>query len=97
MATPEPDRFVEQYHQALDAFFRGDPGPAQALYSHEDDASLANPFGPVAVGWAEVSETMERAAANYRDIALALAPGTSELQRGTAKAGASSCPSATTR
>ena len=67
MATPEPDRFVEQYHQALDAFFRGDPGPAQALYSHEDDASLANPFGPVAVGWAEVSETMERAAANYRD------------------------------
>jgi ketosteroid isomerase-like protein len=66
MATPDLERIVEQYHDALDAFFRGDPSPAQALYSHEDDASLANPFGPVAVGWAQVAEAMERAAANYR-------------------------------
>ena len=35
-----------------------------------------------------------RKAAAYRDLALGLEPGTSELQRGTAKAGASSCPSA---
>jgi ketosteroid isomerase-like protein len=66
MATPDLDRTVEQYHAALDAFFRGDAGPAQALYSHEADATLANPFGPVAVGWAQVTEAMERAAANYR-------------------------------
>ena len=35
-----------------------------------------------------------RAAAAYRDLALGLAPGTSELQKGTKKEGASACPSA---
>lgn len=39
----------------------------KTLYSHLEDASLANPFGPVATGWSEVAETMERAASNYRD------------------------------
>lgn len=67
MVSPALDRFVRDYHEALDAFFRGDPEPAKALYSHAADASLANPFGPVAVGWANVEETMERAASNYRD------------------------------
>ena len=59
--------FVDEYHRALDAFFRGDPEPAKRLYSHLEDASLANPFGPVAVGWRQVEQTMERAASNYRD------------------------------
>ena len=54
-------------HQALDAFFQGDPGPMKALYSHESDATLANPFGPPAVGWDEVEAAMDRAAAHYRD------------------------------
>ena len=67
MTTPDLDRFVEQYHDALDAFFAGDPGPAEALYSHRDDATLANPFGPVVVGWPHVRAAMERAAANYSD------------------------------
>lgn len=66
MSAPDLDRFIEEYHQALDAFFRGDPEPAKALYSHREDASLANPFGPVALGWGNVEEAMERAAANYR-------------------------------
>jgi hypothetical protein len=35
-----------------------------------------------------------RAAAGYRDLALGLAPGTTELQKGTKLSGASSCPSA---
>jgi hypothetical protein len=34
-----------------------------------------------------------RKAAAYRDVALGLAPGTSELQKGTKKDGASGCPS----
>jgi ketosteroid isomerase-like protein len=67
MVAPDLDRFVGQYHQALDEFFRGNPNPAKLLYSHLDDVSLANPFGPVAIGWQEVAETMERAASNYRD------------------------------
>ena len=67
MVTPDLDEFAEHYHQALDEFFRGNPEPAKTLYSHSDDASLANPFGPVAIGWQQVEETMERAASNYRD------------------------------
>ena len=67
MERSELDDFVDEYHRALDEFFRGDPEPAKRLYSHREDASLANPFGPVAVGWEQVAETMERAARNYRD------------------------------
>lgn len=61
------DAAVDRIHRALDAFFRGDPEPAKAVYSHRGDASLANPFGPPAVGWAAVSDAMERAAGHYRD------------------------------
>jgi ketosteroid isomerase-like protein len=67
MVASDFDQFVEQYHRALDEFFRGDPNPAKALYSHLEDATLANPFGPVAIGWELVAEAMERAASNYRD------------------------------
>ena len=61
------DKVIDQYHVALDAFFSGDPEPAKATFSHRGDVSLANPFGPPAVGWNQVSETMARAAATYRD------------------------------
>ena len=67
MVAPDFDEFVDQYHQALDEFFRGNPEPAKMLYSHREDASLANPFGPVVIGWLQVAETMERAASNYRE------------------------------
>jgi ketosteroid isomerase-like protein len=67
MASPELGEFIDSYHQALDEFFRGNPEPAKALYSHREDSSLANPFGPVAIGRQQVEETMQRAASNYRD------------------------------
>ena len=66
----QPDElteFVDQIHAALGAFCKGDPQPAKALFSHEEDVSLANPFGPPALGWSAVSETMDAAAAHYRD------------------------------
>lgn len=61
------DAIIEESHRALDAFFKGDPDPVKPLFSRHDDVTLANPFGPVRRGWTEVEETMERAAANYRD------------------------------
>ena len=67
VVAPNLDEFIGRYHHALDEFFRGNPEPAKMLYSHLEDASLANPFGPVAVGWAQVAEAMERAASNYRN------------------------------
>lgn len=65
--VPDLGDFVERYHQALDAFFAGDSAPTKRLYSHREDATLANPFGPVACGWAQVEPTMDAAASNYRD------------------------------
>jgi ketosteroid isomerase-like protein len=67
MMVPDLGEFLERYHDALDAFFDGNPGPAKEVYSHRDDVTLANPFGPVVSGWAEVEPTLERAASNYRD------------------------------
>ena len=60
--------FLEQYHQALDEIINGRPELYQSLYSRGDDATLANPFapfGPVSRGYAQVSETIARAAVNY--------------------------------
>jgi ketosteroid isomerase-like protein len=67
ITTPDLATAIEQSHRALDAFPAGDPEPLKALYSHSDDATLANPFGPPARGWNDVEATMERAAANYSD------------------------------
>ena len=63
----EFDQVLEQYHRAAAEFVKGDPAPYKELFSHRQDVTLANPFGPVARGWDRVAETMERAAANYRD------------------------------
>src|SRR5579862_3854034 len=67
MANSDFGQVMSDYHAALSTFFLGDPEPAKRLYSHRDDASLGNPFGPVATGWRQVEQTMERAASNYRD------------------------------
>ena len=67
MAGPDLDQTIEEYHLALGKLVKGDAGPATAMYSHRDDVSLANPFGPVTVGWKSVTETAGLAAARYRE------------------------------
>lgn len=67
MMVPDLDEFLQQYHRALDAFFGGDAAPAKQVYSHREDVTLANPFGPVVSGWAQVEPTMESAASHYSD------------------------------
>lgn len=61
------DEVVAEYHRAAGEFVKGNPIPYEALFSQGEDVTLANPFGPVVRGWERVAETMERAAANYRD------------------------------
>ena len=61
------DRLIEQYQLALDEFMKGNPEPVQELFSHRDDASLANPYGPPVRGWDEVAKTTEHAASLRRD------------------------------
>ena len=58
---------LKQYHRAGIAITNGDPEVYKRLYSRRDDVTLANPFGPPARGWSQVSARLDGAAANYRD------------------------------
>jgi ketosteroid isomerase-like protein len=58
---------VKNYNKALDVFVKGNPEPLKQLYSHGDDVSLANPFGPPVTGWQQVAQTLKLAAQYYRD------------------------------
>jgi ketosteroid isomerase-like protein len=100
MVAEDLDRAVERSHSAVAAIFRGDPGPAKALFSDDDDVTLGNPFGPYACGRKKVEETLARAASNYRDgevtdvelIAKYVSDGLAcvvEVERGLAKVGGS--------
>jgi ketosteroid isomerase-like protein len=66
-AVDDVEELIEQYQLALDEFMKGNPEPVQRLFSHRDDASLANPQGPAVRGWEQVAEAMERAASTRRD------------------------------
>ena len=67
MAAPDLESARKQSRAAVAAIFRGDPKPAKALFSDREDVTLGNPFGPYAHGRKQLEETLERAAANYRD------------------------------
>jgi ketosteroid isomerase-like protein len=58
---------VELHHEAGGRIMRGDCEGYAALYSHEDDVTLGNPFGPFARGYDNVLDTLQGAAAHYRD------------------------------
>ncbi len=66
-AVDDFDQVVEPYHQALGEIMKGNPEGYKKIYSHRDDVTLANPFGPPVRGWDEVAQTLERAASHYRD------------------------------
>src|SRR5687768_13844283 len=66
-AVDDFDDVLKQYHLALDEIMKGSADGYKGVYSHRDDVSLANPFGPPARGWDEVAKTLERAASHYRD------------------------------
>jgi hypothetical protein len=65
--SEDADVLIEQSHLAWGEFVKGNPEPAMNLFSHRDDVTVANPFGPLVRGWTQVAETMERAAALYGD------------------------------
>jgi ketosteroid isomerase-like protein len=61
------DAVVEHYQRALGEFVRGNPEPNKMVFSHQEDVTLANPFGPAVRGWEQVAQTMERAAPQVRE------------------------------
>ena len=66
-AVEDLDQVIEQCQLALREFVKGNPEPMQMMFSHQEDATLANPFGPAVRGWEQVAATMERAASQLRD------------------------------
>jgi ketosteroid isomerase-like protein len=66
-AVDEVEGLLQRYKLATAEFVRGNPEPYKALFSHEGDVTLANPFFPVVRGWDEVSVALERTASRLRD------------------------------
>jgi ketosteroid isomerase-like protein len=67
MSTSDFDEAVEHFHVAEGAFLKGHPEPVKEQFSHRDDVSLANPYGPPVRGWQQVAQTIEHASSLRRD------------------------------
>ena len=66
-AVDDIEETVERYHQAMGQLVNGNPEPLKEVFSHRDDVSFANPFGPVVHGRDEATRAAEGSASNYRD------------------------------
>jgi ketosteroid isomerase-like protein len=66
-AAEDVDRLIERFRLSMDGFLKGDPEPTKRVFSHKDDVTLANPYGPPARGWDEVAKVTEHAASQVRD------------------------------
>src|ERR671917_2224025 len=66
-AVEDLDDVIEQYQLAVGELLKGNLEPAKKLWSHQEDVTLANPFGPPVRGWERAAERMERAASQFRD------------------------------
>ena len=65
--TSDLDQLRQRYHRSVAAFITGDAEVQKPLWSHRDDATLANPLGPPARGFDAVCEVMDRAAQQVSD------------------------------
>jgi ketosteroid isomerase-like protein len=66
-AVDDVDERIEQYYRAQGEFLIGDPEPVKDLFSHREDVTLANLYGPPVRGWDEVAKTIEHAASLRSD------------------------------
>ncbi len=66
-AVDDLDEVIEQYHQALGEFMKGNPEPVWKLHSHREDVTLANPRGGIAHGWEQVAKRMADVASGRRE------------------------------
>lgn len=58
---------IDRCHGALVALLNGDATSWAELFSHRDDVTLGNPFGPFVRGLDDVMSTAAAAADRYRD------------------------------
>ena len=66
-AVDDVDKLIEHFQLATAEFVKGNSEPYKALFSHQKDVTLADPFFPPVRGWDEVAETLERSASLLRD------------------------------
>ena len=66
-AAEDFEAVLGKFRLAGNVFMKGDPKPVQELFSHREDVTLANPFGPPVRGWEQVAQAQERGASYYRD------------------------------
>jgi ketosteroid isomerase-like protein len=66
-ALDDVDELIEQYFRAQGEFLRGNPEPVKDLFSHTEDVTLANPYGPPVRGWEKVTKAVEHAASLRSD------------------------------
>ena len=67
LEVDDVDELIEQYQLAIGEFLKGNPEPVKNLFSHREDATLANPYGPPVRGWKQIAQTIEHAASLRRD------------------------------
>ena len=65
-AVDDLDRVLEQWHPASDEFLKGNPEPVKMMWTHREDVTLANPYGPPVRGWDKVEEVIDHAASRAR-------------------------------
>jgi ketosteroid isomerase-like protein len=61
------DELIEHYRRAQGEFLRGNPDPVNELFSHGEDSTLANPYGPPVRGWENVARAIDHASSLRRD------------------------------
>jgi ketosteroid isomerase-like protein len=66
-AVDDLDEVLEQWQLAAGEFLKGNPEPQKKLWSHREDVTLANPYGPPGRGWDEVTQILEHASPLRRD------------------------------
>jgi ketosteroid isomerase-like protein len=66
-AVDDVDELIEQYFRVQGEFLRANPEPVKDLFSHTEDVTLANPYGPPVRGWDEVAKSIEHAASSRSD------------------------------
>jgi ketosteroid isomerase-like protein len=65
--APSFEEEVHRYHLAVPEITRGNPDAVKELYSRLDDVTLANPFGGIARGWAQVEARLDQASRQFQD------------------------------
>jgi ketosteroid isomerase-like protein len=66
-AQDNVDDFIEQFTLAQGELLKGNPEPVKEWYSHRQDVTLGNPFGPFVRGWEQVGAVVDHAASQLRD------------------------------